>query len=264
MTASDLLVPHSRVPNIPYQTYEYLRDRHPATLVTTPHDGVTKRYTFAPTFEVIDGMYSHGWQVTHVGGSSLHGVHLVTFRDPAAQTRRLDLGGLDVRAHYLGSHNRARRTEWTYGVLRKACTNGLMVPVAGGQMKRRHTGAPIDFAAITAQASLDAFVQIERTAEEWRGIELNTEQIERFAQRAYILRENLDPLEPLDGQQHSRAMANLRVRRILDKGNDVWSVFNRLQEGVVYRINAVGRRMDLNLDLWRLATEIAAAAKGGN
>lgn len=263
MTA-DLLVPHSRVSNIPFQTYEYLRDRHPATLVTAPHADVTERYTFAPTYEVINGMFGQGWALTHVAGSSLHGVHMVTFKDPAAPTRRLDLGGLDVRAHYLGSHNRTRRTHWTYGVLRKACTNGLMVPVTGGQLTRRHTGAPIDFGAITAHASLDAFVQIEQTASEWREIELNTEQVERFAQRAYILRENLDPMEPLAGYQHRQALANLRVRRSADRGNDVWSVFNRLQEGVTYRITAAGRNMDLNVALWRLATEIANAAKEGN
>jgi hypothetical protein len=51
----------------------------------------------------------------------------------------------------------------------------------------------------------------------------------------------------------------LRVNRIEDEGNDVWTVFNRLQENLTHNVSNLSQDIRLNQQLFSLADQYAMA-----
>ena len=97
---------------------------------------------------------------------------------------------------------------------------------------------------------------------QWKEIELTTDQLKEFTLEAAKLRFE-DPAADI--------ITNLnQVRRSADQGNDLWRAHNRVQENLIrggFRNETTGRMVrpitniqkdvNLNSDLWELSTQVA-------
>lgn len=245
----------------------------PAILNTTaaaPH--VSERYKFIPTQEYLDAFANHGWKVrsaqqvnTRKQGKADFAKHMVTLSHEKYEGEALAqrLGGLSPRVHLVNSHDHSSRFKLIVGIFRLVCSNGLMI--SSGEVQAfsfLHNNSARDAVSIlTDKFFADVETNLE-TAEKWSGITLSTDQQIDFATKARNLRFGEEStVEPT---------ALLDARRTFDAGDDLWRVFNRLQENTTkggVRFSGMRRQSRLltNIDanvrvnqgLWSLAASYA-------
>lgn len=144
--------------------------------------------------------------------------------------------------------------QMSLGAYRMVCSNGLV------QFDKHAETERIKHIEINYR-DLDRFVhsmndkaqEIIAQLNTWKEQNLTAEQIRKFAYNAAKLRfnetdENFDP------------NALLRVNRVEDEDNDVWTVFNRIQENLTHDVKDKQTDIWLNQQLFNLAgREIAYA-----
>lgn len=245
----------------------------PAILNTTaaaPY--VSERYKFIPTQEYLDAFAAHGWTVKNAqqvrsrkSGKAEFAKHMVTLSHEKYEGESLAqrLGGLSPRVHLVNSHDHSSRFKLIVGIFRLLCSNGLMVSTGEVQaFSFLHNNSARDAVSIlTDKFFADVETNVE-TADKWSGITLNLDQQIDFATKARNIRFGEDStVEPT---------SLLDARRPADAGDDLWRVFNRLQEnttkgGIRFAGMRRSSRLLTNIDanvrvnqgLWSLAATYA-------
>jgi hypothetical protein len=246
-----------------------LRERVPAIYATDADSRVSDRYTFVPTSDVLPVLQDSGFVVTSASTRRSGGIHArhrleLFHRDSLDDLRKGRLDGCP-RVILENSHDRSRRLVLLAGYYRLVCSNGLVVASgASGELKSLHL--KLDRTAICTLVK-DLARMLDATtsaAESFRKRMLTPMEKSTFACYALEARYrgwNYYPIE---------AKSLLAVRRDADKGDDLWTVFNRVQENIVrggMTTNA-GRRsqglksfhasVKVNQQLWAGAEALAA------
>jgi hypothetical protein len=249
----------------------------PAAGSLQPIDGVSSRYSFVPTLTAVDLLRDAGWFPVHAEQSAVRKIdrdgyqrHLIRFAKNG-----LSFDGERVDLVLYNSHDRGCAFKLIASVWRQICGNGLMVASEFANFSHKHIGfRPDDFihsageiavAAGTIADQVDAMKVIEMTPDE-RGI---------YARVAH----NLVFPEPENAPVLPEQL--LSERRYDDKGHDLWTTFNVVQENVMRGglkgikraddgrsrrtttrpVKAIDRNIQLNQALWYL-TEKMAELKG--
>lgn len=271
------------ISNLSFSTYanafdqtlslEDVRRRAPAVFADSPHERVSSRYTFIATERVLSGLMGAGFlpvdvrQTAARQASPLHARHLLRLR---RRHETVSLRDSAPEVVLVNSHSGDQTYQLRMGLFRVVCTNGLMV--SRGAFPAycvSHRGNIVEEVIASALKVAEQFESLAATVErmEQRGL-LKDEQI-AFAGRALALRFP-DPAQ--SGMQPSQL---LTCRRAQDVGDDLWRVYNRTQEhllrgGLIRRsssgrltrtraISSIRRDVDLNGQLWDLATQMLAA-----
>lgn len=250
-----------------------LRQNVPAVFAAAAHESLSQKYTFIPTDRVLTGLMSAGFvpvearQAHTRKGSPAHARHVVRLR------RRFETVALRdsvPEVVFLNSHDGTSAYQLRLGLFRAVCTNGLIVSVgAFPAYCVAHRGDVVDQ---VVTAALEASERFEALASRVERMELRRldrgEQME-FAGKALALRfPDLDQA----GIQPSRL---LECRRVDDTSENLWTVFNRVQENLLggglirrtetgrlsrtRRITSIREDVRLNGRLWDLAEEVLAA-----
>ena len=250
-----------------------LRQNVPAVFADAAHESLSQKYTFIPTDRVLTGLMSAGFvpvearQARSRKGSPAHARHVVRLR------RRFETVALRdsvPEVVFLNSHDGTSAYQLRLGLFRAVCTNGLIVSVgAFPAYCVAHRGDVVDQ---VVTAALEASERFETLASRVERMELRRldrgEQI-GFAGKALALRfPELDKA----GIQPSRL---LECRRVDDTSDNLWIVFNRVQENLLggglirrtetgrlsrtRRITSIREDVRLNGRLWDLAEEVLAA-----
>jgi hypothetical protein len=169
------------------------------------------------------------------------------------------------------SHDTGSSYKLSAGLFRVWCSNGATTPVGEyGVYRVEHRGNVIDDVIEASYRIIDDNIPLLTSrVQEFQSIQLPVSRQLEFAERAASLRWDKAPVEPFE---------LLEPRRQSDVGNDLWRVFNRVQEnivrgGICYRvfdeeaqrfrrartrpIRSVSQDLDFNVRLWRLAEEYA-------
>jgi hypothetical protein len=254
---------------------DQIRATAPSVFAERPHESRSARYAYIPTFRVLEALRREGFvpvkaqqSVARIEGRKTFTKHMLTFAHTSAKAARV--GDSIPQISLVNSHDGTSAYRLFAGLHRFVCSNGLMV--CDGEFDSisvAHTG---DVRGRVIEGSFEVIDQAAKAGEralEWQGIQLAQPEQEAFARAALALR--FEDRE--DGKAPIVEADALRARRYDDQGNDLWTVFNRVQENVVrggqrYRQN--GRRMStrevkgidqangLNRALWRLADEMRA------
>lgn len=187
----------------------------------------SKHFDVIPTDSLLERL--DGWQVQSVTVQKPRDPELARF---APHTVRLvndtvvvkdkTFVTVEITNSAMGHHKLSATT----GLWRFWCENGASMPVFMCQ--------PVEFAHrnIEQQQVIDIESRVIDTAErldmmigDWSARELNEAQALEYARQALILR----------WQEHAPIGANdlLTVRREADSADDLWHVYNRVQEGLV-------------------------------
>ena len=248
----------------------------PAIFATEPASYINRdRYQFVPTTEIIEKMDQNGWALTQVKQSKSksdlrtnYGMHIVQFQHPDLYVKSHD-GGIEGRPTlvFINSHDGTKPLQAELGLFRLVCENGLIIKSQDfGGFRERHTRLTNDQVQQLIEEKVNIMGQTVGKINDWTQIKLNSVDMRKFATDALLLRIGSDRTP----DEHEIASI-LEARRDVDKSNDLWRVFNRVQENVIKGGFQVGERtargitnpmtdLVLNQGLWQLAEEFASSA----
>jgi len=248
-------------------TEENLRTLVPSAYAEGPADTVSDRYSFINTRSVIDRLADRGWFPVRASQSTkvhdlLHTTHNITFRK---SDERIKVGDVSPEISVTNNHAAFKRAIMRAGFYRWACTNGLVVAVPG-LPDARFSVIHIDDAAFDFDLSFEtALSQMEAATaqiEKWIHTPMNFIERNDFAAKAILLRNHEDTI----WSKHFDAHEFLTIRRPADMQNNLWTIFNVVQENIIKGgvmgnarktrpITQVSEVQRINEGLWELATQ---------
>ena len=272
--------------NDQFKSLEELKEIAPSIFTKTGSDKTSSKYTHIPTDRVIKDLELLGWGVVdakEVNARQDKGYqkHLVVFRNPdvSINKKSTNVDGevfediVFPQILVTNSHDGKNSFKFQAGLYRMVCENGLVI--ADQQFEDytiRHMG--YDFEALQ-NVIKDMISNLDLTVEsmnKMRKIELDENQQFEFAKKLLDIR-----VEGTDNLYREEQIGDILVpQRKEDFGDDLWSVFNRVQENIVegnfkyYNAKTLGTErqarpiknfkqdMDVNKKLFSAALEYAA------
>jgi hypothetical protein len=251
----------------------------PAAGSTAPIDGVSNRYSFVPTLTAVDLLRDAGWFPVHAEQSTVRKIdrdgyqrHLIRF---AKNGLLFDGERIDLVLY--NSHDRGCAFRLIASVWRQICGNGLMVASEFANFSHKHIGfSPDDFIHSAGEIASVAGI-IADQVDAMKAIEMTPDERGIYARAAH----NLIFTEPEKAPVLPEQL--LSERRYDDKGKDLWTTFNVVQENIMRGglkgmkkardgrsrktttrpVKAIDRNIQLNQALWYL-TEKMAELKGAS
>jgi hypothetical protein len=247
----------------------------PSIFATSPWEGMSDRYAFIPTIDIVGRMRSEGFVPVsatqaraRVEGKREFTKHLIRFRDVrSGDTPTLQaLGGLVPEIILTNSHDGASCYRIDAGVFRMVCINGLVVgDCFGDQIKVRHSGLPDDVIEASYQI-VEQFPKVLESAERFSRLRLTAPQQEAFGRAALQIR--YEEAAPVSAAQV------VRPRRSADVDPTLWNTLNVVQENLIQgglrgrntetrrrhttrSVTGISENSRLNKALWTLTEEMA-------
>jgi len=256
-------------------TKDEIKDKAKSVFAAKGAEGTSEKYAHIPTFKIIEDMDVLGWKVTdvkQVRGRKNEGYqkHLVVFRNNDLFIEGTD--GDDVFPQILltNSHDGKNAFTFTAGLFRMVCENGLVISTQEFEnMKIRHYG--YDFAKLqeVITSMVESLPLTVESMNKFKQTQLEEEKALEFAKKA---------LEVRFGEEQAQNIT-IDLRELItptrneDSGNDLWSIFNVVQEKLVHgmfnyqtgtkmrkarKIKNFRQDIELNAKLYELANEYVA------
>jgi len=221
----------------------------PSVFATEAHDSRSERYGYVDSQKVLLPLLQEGFQVFEVRHQTArdvskagHATHMLRMRHRNG-TALAD--GVVPEVLYLNSHAGQTQADIFAGAYRYICTNGLMTGDTFKSVKVMHRHGAEDKIIEGVFKVLDSQPLLGHTINEMSSVSLDRGEQQVFARAAMDLRWDRD-------EETGNSAAPVTPDQLLiparyeDRQNDVWTVFNRLQErlirGGVRGVTANGRR----------------------
>jgi hypothetical protein len=252
-----------------------IREQASSIFTTKGAPGTSEKYSHIPTNQIIQDMEKLGWGVVdakQVRARKGEGYqkHLVVFRN-----NNLIIEGTDGDSAYpqvllTNSHDGKNAFTFTAGLFRMVCENGLVICSKEFEnLKIRHYGYNFEELTNVINSMVEKLPLTVESMNRFKGKQLVKEQIEEFAKKAAAIRFGVEQLQNITIDYDKL----IEPTRPEDQGNDLWSVFNVVQEKLVHgmfeytsgnklrkarKIKNFKQDLDLNAKLYELAVEYAA------
>jgi hypothetical protein len=149
------------------------------------------------------------------------------------------------------SCNGSKPLNMDLGAFRLVCSNGAVRFDRAAESNIKHTEVNYrDLPQIIAKMNNKAIILAEEISNMKRK-QLSVDDMKKFAFEAARLR--------FDDTTEMNVEDLLRINRIEDEGNDVWTVFNRIQENLTADVKNLNADILLNQQLFALADQYAIA-----
>ena len=252
-------------------TKEQVKLVAPSVFTKTGSNSVSHKYSHIPTERVMDDMTALGWSVVdakEIKARKNQGFqkHMLIFANPEIVIEGADGDTVFPRILLTNSHDGKNAFTFQAGLFRLVCSNGLVIADEQfGKMKIRHMG--YDFEALQ-QLITEMVEKLPLTVDsmnQFKSKQLSEDQKQQFALEALGLR--------FDTENKTFNVSEfLTPTRKEDSGNDLWSVFNLVQEKLVNgmfdyssasktrkarRIKNFQQDVALNTELYKLALQYA-------
>jgi hypothetical protein len=220
----------------------------PAIGATRAGDNTTDTYQFISTRNILEHVLDNGWSIVGASASgrtlgAQHRVTLVRNEDLDVEADPNSEGVL--RMELFNSHNKTKRFMMAIGYFKWACSNGLIAaygPVESIRTKHRFSDNRLDVIMGQIQESTQHFPQILNMIESFKQRVMTEEEQLEYAKYTiksrYLYRKQLPKSF---GDMDRMAGRLLTVRREVDEGNQLWRVYNRVQENIMRGIPDVTR-----------------------
>ena len=249
-----------------------IKKRANSIFTTTGSPSTSDKYAHISTEKIIDDMELLGWKVVdakQVRARKSVGFqkHLVIFRNPEIVIDGADGDTVFPQILLTNSHDGKNAFTFTAGLFRMVCENGLVVCNQEFEnLKIRHYGYDFEELEKTINAMVEKLPLTVESMNRFKTTVLNSNQMLDFARRALNSRFTESELEHITIDLNDL----LAPSREEDKGNDMWSVFNTVQEKLTHglfnygygsknrkarKIKNFNKDMELNNKLYQLANE---------
>jgi len=252
-----------------------LRTLAPAALATHPAKGLSEKYAFYSTKDIIEALAEENWGVIEAemaksrrpNAPTGFSKHRIVFADRDILAKKSQFSEIP-RLILTNAHDGNAAARMSAGLWRFICSNGMEISDGIIQsMRIAHTRRTIEDVVAAAQNLRHNTELIGEHVEAFKATELSAIEIREFAKHAIILR------QPQNSETCIAPNDILAVKRAEDIGNTLWTVFNRVQEHLlnggfpVYRhtanggwiertarpIKGIDQTRELNTQLWDLA-----------
>lgn len=241
---------------------ENLKQTIPAAFSSNASPKMSNKYVFVPTFDIIEKFNQEGWNVYSAKqvGLGQYGVHELRLRNSELP----QVGDSLVEAIIRNSHNGVSTFNVSAGLHRLVCSNGLTVPTSVSEsFSIRHQSFDIDEVKRLTDDFAKRLPIIQTSVDKMKTRELTEGEQVGFVKSATAIR-----------WREGKAPSTIKIEDILqplrdgDKGSDMWTTFNVVQEkfvrgGVQYmagrrstsmkELNNIYTRNKVNTQLWELA-----------
>ena len=248
-------------------TIDQIKSAAPAIFTTTPSPKMSDKYVFVPTLDILENFEREGWELASVKqtGRGVHGVHELRLRNGELPK----VGDSLVEAIIRNSHNGMATFSVSAGLHRLVCSNGLTVPTSLSEsFNIRHQRFDLDEVKQLTESFAGRLPIIQGSVDRMMSKELTLPEKISFVKRAINTRWKTGTVPAsLD------VMNIMYPKREEDNKNDLWTVFNVIQEnfvrGGLEYTSPRGRKTSLkglksimavnqvNTKLWELAEEFS-------
>jgi len=250
----------------------------PSALTQVPSNHLSNHYRFIPTTEVIDLLGDQGWLPTQAvqtrsrkgnESKSPFKKHMIRFRNEENIKIAREIGDTHPEILLTNSHDGSSSFKFHVGLFRLVCSNGLVIAdKTFDQFRVMHKGFQSEDIMNVVGMTTEKIPSVVGKVQSMMSKELTLTQQYDFAKMVADQRWGEDKM--IDVNQM------LSIRRQEDAGNDLWSVFNRVQEnmlqggtlivtpkdnGSVRRsrsraIRSIEQNLEVNKMLWSLSESI--------
>ncbi len=255
-----------------------IKERAKSVFTDKAGPSTSEKFTHIPTHKVIEDMEQLGWGVVdakEVKARAKNSIgfqkHLVVFRNPDVVINGADGDTVFPQILLTNSNDGKNAFTFTAGLFRMVCENGLVVSTQEFEnVKMRHMGYTFEELQKQIRAMVEQLPLTVESMNKMKQIQLDEEQAKAFAKKALTTRFEEDQVEAMNFNLDEL----LEPTRDEDKGNDLWSVFNVIQEKILagdftYMSGAKIRKarkvknfkqdLEINQKLFAMAAEFIAA-----
>jgi len=266
-----------------FMTKEQLKEACPLAFAQAPtNPDVSKKYLFVNTETIVDDLDKLGWKPVQAaqrssrGKSTIFSKHMVAFQNPDIMIKGKDGDDSFPRIIMTNSHDGMQAFKFSVGIYRLVCSNGLVVADEEfSDFKIKHKGYTFEeLRGVVNQAVADLPNRVQVLNDMKQRI-LTQEEKGKLALDAMLIRAGIEP-----GSDKAKKFNYddetitdiLDPKRDEDKGDDLWRVFNVIQEKItqgdfhaaltgakvrkVRKIKSFEKDLKVNKQLFKLATAL--------
>jgi hypothetical protein len=261
-----------------YLTKDQVKALAPVAFATEPtSDKVSSKYLHVNTETIIDDLEKLGWlpvtasqrKARTSDKTTIFSKHMVSFQNPDLMIKGKNGDDAFPRIILTNSHDGFNSFQFRVGIYRLVCSNGLVVADEEFSAFRiRHKGYTFEeLRGVVSQAVADLPNKVQ-ILNQMQLRELTPAEQRQLAIDAMQLRTNR-----IDAEWDEETIQDvLTPTRDADKGNDLWKVFNVIQEKItqggysaalngakvrkVRKIKSFEKDLEVNQKLFKLATAL--------
>ena len=243
---------------------------------------VSGKYLFVNTETIIDDLDKLGWKPVQAaqrksrGGSTIFSKHMIAFQNPDLKIKGKDGDDSFPRIIMTNSHDGMQAFKFSVGIFRLVCSNGLVVADEQfSDFKIKHKGYTFDeLRGVVNQAVADLPNKVE-VLNQMKQRVLTQDEKNKLALDAMLIRAGIEPGSDKAKKfnyDDETIIDILDPKRDEDKGDDLWRVFNVVQEKItqgdfhaaltgakvrkVRKIKSFEKDLKVNKELFKLATAL--------
>jgi len=266
-----------------YLTKDQLKEVCPVAFKDAPtNPNVTDKYLFVNTETIVDDLAKLGWKPVSAamrksrGKDTIFSKHMISFQNPDIKITAKDGDNAFPRIIMTNSHDGLQAFKFSVGIFRLVCSNGLVVADEKfSDFKIRHKGYTFtELRDVVAQAVKDLPNKVE-VLNKMRNKILTQDEKQKLALDAMLIRAGITPdsdkAKEFEYDQETIEDI-LEPKREADKGDDLWKIFNVIQEKItqgefhaalkgakvrkVRKIKSFEKDLQVNKELFKLATAL--------
>jgi hypothetical protein len=261
-----------------FLTTSEIRQRAKSVFTDTAGPSTSEKFTHIPTYKVIDDMAQLGWSVVdakEVKARAKNSIgfqkHLVVFRNPDVVINGADGDTVFPQILLTNSNDGKNAFTFTAGLFRMVCENGLVISTEQfNDVKMRHMGYTFEELQTQIRAMVEQLPLTVESMNKMKGIQLSEDQAKELATKALTTRFTEDQIDAVKIDLDLL----LEPTRPEDKGNDLWSIFNVIQEKILdgnfnyisgtklrkaRKVKNFKQDLEINQKLFAMAAEFIAA-----
>ena len=266
-----------------YMNKEQLRELCPLAFAEAPtNPDVSGKYLFVNTETIVDDLDKLGWKPVQAaqrksrGNGTIFSKHMVAFQNPDIKIK--GEGGDDSfpRIIMTNSHDGMQAFKFSVGIFRLVCSNGLVVADEQfSEFKIKHKGYTFGELREVVNQAVEDLPNKVQVLNDMKNRTLTQDEKNKLALDAMLIRANITP-----GSEKAKEFNYdeetiediLDPKRDEDKGDDLWRVFNVIQEKItqgdfhaaltgakvrkVRKIKSFEKDLKVNKELFKLATNL--------
>lgn len=220
-----------------------IKEHVPAVFTGSPSPKVSDRYSYVSTINLLLAFEKLGWfpHSSKQIGTSIYARHVVRLNNPSLGFMSLKDDKVKPQFVIDNSHNATSPAMGHIGLFRLVCTNGLMVAMPGMNttIRLRHVGIEFEELKQLMEVIANQFVEIGKHITDMQQYTLNQDQKENFVMKAIASREPHLYVKEDSSIDYPRIKTAVNPITILeplrseDKKDDLWTIFNLIQERLV-------------------------------
>ena len=260
-----------------YLTKDQIRNSSPLVFADAPtNPDVSDKYLFVNTETIIDDLEKLGWLPVQAAQrksrkkeGTIFSKHMVAFQNPDIKITSKDGDDAYPRILLTNSHDGMQAFKFSVGIFRLVCSNGLVVADEQfSDFKIKHKGYTFEELRNVVRQAVEDLPNRVQVMNDMKNRILTEEEKRKMALDAMLIRAGVKELQ----YDEETITDILDPKREADKGDDLWRVFNVIQEKItqgdfhaaltgakvrkVRKIKSFEKDMKVNKELFKLATAL--------